>query len=270
MHQVVQVGLPVPLRVDVDRQHHAREFPGEARPLDGFERVDVDLALDGLRLDQAFVQPVGVLVVPVDHGSQVVVEPVVDLALAALFVGGGLRLEPLGDVELVVEDGVAAGVLVDRGGAVPDPLAGHEDRHLHVDLERAHLEGRRVPVTQQVADEAAVLADGGGAGAVADAGGLDDGGVVAHGVDHADVAVVEDVDAGADDGLRAVRRLVLRGHGRSVLRTGSVVAGRAAAAAVRTGAGRGPSHSGGAPRTGRGSGGRSPGRRRPGARRGPR
>ena len=56
----------------------------------------------------------------------------------------------------------------------------------------AHLERRAVAVAHEVADEAGILADLAGAAAVADAGGLDDGGVVAHVVDDADEAVIED------------------------------------------------------------------------------
>ena len=96
-----------------------------------------------------------------------------------------------GDVELVVEDRVARRVLVDVGGAVADPLARHEDRQLHVVLDLAHLERRRVAVPHEIVDQAAVLADLLGAAAVGDARGLHDGGVVAHVVDDADEAVVE-------------------------------------------------------------------------------
>jgi hypothetical protein len=42
---------------------------------------------------------------------------------------------------------------------VADPLAGDEDRHRDVELELDHLERRRVPMAQQVADQPAVLVD---------------------------------------------------------------------------------------------------------------
>ena len=108
-----------------------------------------------------------------------------------------------GDVELAVEDRVAGGILVHVGGAVADPLPGHEDRELHVQLDLAHLEGGRVMVAHQVADQAGVVAGGPGAGAVGDAGGLHDGGVVAHVVDDPDEAVVEDRDRGPEPALEA-------------------------------------------------------------------
>ena len=97
-------------------------------------------------------------------------------------------------IELPVEDRIARRVLVDAGHAVPDPLARHEDRQLHVQLDRAHLERRGVPVAHQIADQPAILADPPGAAAVGDARGLNHGGVVAHVVDDADEAMVEDRD----------------------------------------------------------------------------
>ena len=98
----------------------------------------------------------------------------------------------VGDVELAIEHRVAGRVLVDVGGAVPDPLPGDEDRQLHVQLELAHLERARVPVAHQVVDQAAVVADLLGAAAVGHPRRLHDRGVVAHVVDDADEAVVED------------------------------------------------------------------------------
>jgi len=56
-------------------------------------------------------------------------------------------------------------------------------------------------VPHQVADQALVVLDVLGPGAVADAGGLDDGRVVAHVVDDADEAVVEDGMGAVEMGL---------------------------------------------------------------------
>ncbi len=95
------------------------------------------------------------------------------------------------NVELPVQDRISRRVFVDVGGAVPDPLPGHEDRQLHMQLDLAHLEGGRVPVAHEVADQAAVVAGLAGAGAVGHAGRLHDGRVVAHVVHHAHEAVVE-------------------------------------------------------------------------------
>ena len=113
---------------------------------------------------------------------------------AALVVDDGLRVDVLGrgDVEFAVEDGVAGGVLVHVGGAVADPLAGDENGEFDVEFDLAHLERGGVPVAHEVADQALVIGDGFGAFAVGNAGGLADGGVVAHVVDDADKAVVED------------------------------------------------------------------------------
>jgi len=122
-----------------------------------------------------------------------------DLA-AALVVDDGLRVDMLGrgDVEFAVEDGVAGGVFVDVGGAVADPLAGDENGQFDVEFDLAHLERGGVPVAHEVADQALVISDGFGAFAVGNAGGLADGGVVAHIVDDADKAVVEDFVRGVE------------------------------------------------------------------------
>src|SRR5262245_48753298 len=125
----------------------------------------------------------------------------------------------LGDIEFVVEDGVARRVLVDVGGAMANPLPRHEDRQLHMVLDLAHLERRGVAVPHEIVDQPAVLADLLGAAAVAHARGLHDGGIVAHVVDHSDEAVIEhrqdleqDLLQGGSDrpqrGLRAAARLV--------------------------------------------------------------
>ena len=115
---------------------------------------------------------------------------------AALVVDRGLRGELFGggDVELAVEDRVAGRVFVHVGGAVADPLAGDEDRQLDVELDLAHLERGRVPVPHQVADQPLVVRDRLGAAAIADAGRLHDGRVVAHVVDDPDQPVVEHRD----------------------------------------------------------------------------
>jgi predicted pyridoxine 5'-phosphate oxidase superfamily flavin-nucleotide-binding protein len=117
-----------------------------------------------------------------------------DLA-PALIVDGGLAGEVFGgrNIELAVEDRVAGGVFVDVGGAVADPLAGDEDRQFDVEFDFAHLKRCRVVVAHQVADQAFVVLDGFGAFAIADAGGLADGGVITHVVDKADMAVVKDL-----------------------------------------------------------------------------
>ena len=179
MEEVVEVHLPVPLGVDIGGQVHAGKLAGEAL-----------LTILG---DHLLVMVIGA------HGitTQVVEDAlgfVPGEALApALVVGGGLGGEVFGagDVEFTVEDRVAGGVFVHVGGAVTDPLAGDEDGEFDVELDLAHLEGRRVPVAHEVADQALVIGDGLGALAIADAGGLGDGGVVAHVVDDADEAVIE-------------------------------------------------------------------------------
>ncbi len=120
------------------------------------------------------------------------------------------RCSGFGHVELVVEDRVARGIFVHVGGAMADPLARHEDRQLHVVLDLAHLERRRVTVPHEIVDEAAILADLLGAAAVAHPRGLHDGGIVAHVVDDADEAVIEHGQRLVEDFLQR------RGDGRRV------------------------------------------------------
>jgi hypothetical protein len=109
-------------------------------------------------------------------------------------------------VELVVEDRVARRVLVDVGGAVADPLARHEDRQLHMVLDLAHLERRRVAMAHEIVDEAAILADLARAAAIGDARRLHDRGIVAHIVDDAHEAMIEHGD-------RLIENLLERGDG---------------------------------------------------------
>jgi hypothetical protein len=77
---------------------------------------------------------------------------------------------------------------------VADPLARDEDRHLAAKLHLAHLEGRGVPVTHQVAQQAAVVVELPGARAVADPRGLDDVLIRTHVVERLNEAEVQDRD----------------------------------------------------------------------------
>lgn len=180
MEEVVEIGFPIPLGVDVHGQVHAGEFAGEALlALLAQHRLVIVIALGGVAFED-FQHAGGLLAC--QHLAP------------ALVVDGGLggELFGLGDVEFAVKDRIAGGVFVDVGGAVADPLAGDEDGQFDVELDLAHLERGGVPVAHEVADQALIVLDMFGAGAVGDAGGLHDGGVVAHVVDDADEAVVED------------------------------------------------------------------------------
>jgi hypothetical protein len=61
-----------------------------------------------------------------------------------------------------------------------EPLAGHKDRCFDVELEHHHFKGRTVFVTQQVANEAPVLAHALGAASIGNARRLHDALVAAH------------------------------------------------------------------------------------------
>ena len=119
---------------------------------------------------------------------------------AALVVDDALFVQVLGrgDVEFAIEDGVACGVFVHVGGAVANPLAGHKDGQFDVEFDLTHLKRGGVPVAHKVADQAFVVLHGFGAFAIADAGGLCDGGVVAHVINDAHEAVVEHLVRGIE------------------------------------------------------------------------
>ena len=74
---------------------------------------------------------------------------------------------------------------------MPDPLPPAVHRHADEELQLDHLEGRRVPVPHQVADQRAVVGDRPRALAVAHPRGLDDGLIVAHDVHQADEPIVQ-------------------------------------------------------------------------------
>ena len=202
VQQVPQVHLPVELRVDADRKRGARQLPRQ--PLArGVERRAVLVLVQHREIDVVGARGLGAQ--RLDHRAR---RPSVGGLAAALAVGGGLHrdLVRIGDVELALQHGVAAGVLVDAGGAVAEPLPRHEDRRADVQLEVAQLERRGVAVAHQVADQAAVRGHLAGAAAVGDARALHHGVVVAHVVDHPHEAAVE-------HGERAVQHLLHRGHG---------------------------------------------------------
>ena len=187
MHQIVEVGLPVPLRIEAERQVHAGEFAREARALGVERRPALSLVQ---HLEIVLVDQLGVLLQQAEDPLGFLARQHLVAALPVVRALGREMLGP-GQVELVVEDRVARGIFVHIGGAMADPLARHEDRQLHVVLDLAHLERRRVPVPHQVVDEPAILADLLGAAAVAHARGLHHGRVVAHVVDDPDEAVIE-------------------------------------------------------------------------------
>ena len=188
VQQVVQVNLPVPLRVEVEREVHAGELTREAALLLVTRR-------SGRRLVQQLlvvvVGALGVLAQQLLHARGFVRR---ELRAAALAVGLGLRPQDVGvrHVELTIEDRVAGGVLVDVGRAMPDPLARDEDRELDVQLDLAHLEGRRVPVAHEVADQPSVVRPAPGAASIRDARRLHDRAVVTHVIDDPHEPVIED------------------------------------------------------------------------------
>src|SRR5262249_35129651 len=72
-----------------------------------------------------------------------------------------------------------------------DPLPCHEDRQLHVILDLAHLERRRVAMPHEIIDEPLILADLAGTAAIGDASRLYDRRIVAHIIDDTNKAVIK-------------------------------------------------------------------------------
>src|SRR5690625_1307029 len=83
-----------------------------------------------------------------------------------------------------------------------NPLAGDENRQLDVKLYLAHLEGRRMAMAHQVADQPAVFLHPLGASAVGDASRLDDRCIVTHVVDDANEAMIENRQRRVEDFLQ--------------------------------------------------------------------
>jgi hypothetical protein len=199
MHEVVEVRLPVPLRIEAERQVHAGELARESGAL-GIERLAAFALVQHLEI--VLVDELGVLLQQVEDLLGFLAR---QHLVAALPVHRALGREMLGlrNVELVVEDRVACGIFVHVGRAMTDPLSRHENRQLHMVLDLAHLERRRVTMPHEIVDETAILADLLGAAAVAHPCGLHHGGIVAHVVDDADEAVIE-------HGQRLVENLLQR------------------------------------------------------------
>ena len=71
---------------------------------------------------------------------------------------------------------------------LPPAVHGHADEEFQLD----HLEGRRVPVPHQVADQRAIVGDCPGALAIAHPRSLDHRLIIAHDVHEADESIVQD------------------------------------------------------------------------------
>ena len=194
MEQVVQINLPVPLRIDIGGQVHPRQFA----------RKTLLAILRQHRLVMVIAAH-RVVAQHVEHALRLVA---LQQLAPALIVDRRLRRQMFGrrDIKLPLEDRVTRRIFVHIGGAVADPLAGNEHRQLDVKLDLAHLERRRVPVPHQIPDQPFVILHGFGAAPIADAGGLGDGSIVAHIVDDPDQPVVKNRVRGVKMTLHPVGR----------------------------------------------------------------
>jgi hypothetical protein len=187
VQQVVQIDLPIPLRVVVERQVHPRQLTRQLR-IAGPLRLPVVVLVK-----QLFVVVVAALGIPREEPQHIGRLLRREHRVTTLPVRAGLlgKLLGLRQIELAIEDRVARRVLVDVGSAVANPLAGHEDRQLDVKLKLAHLQRRGVAMSEQVANQAAIAAQPGGAASVRHPRRLDNRGIVAHVIDDPHEAMVE-------------------------------------------------------------------------------
>ena len=172
MQQIMQIYLPIPLRIDIGGQVHARQFAGQA--------------LLALLADHLFVMVIGahrIITQIAQHALGLVAR---QRRTPALVIHHRLRGQCLGrgDVKLAVQNRIARGIFVYIGGAMADPLTRHENRQLHMQLDLAHLERGRMPMPHQIADKPLVILHRFGAFAVRHTRRLANGGIIAHVIDH--------------------------------------------------------------------------------------
>ena len=167
MEQVVEVDLPVRFGVCGEGQVLARLLACDAR----CQTRIVDPA-------SLFVQvPLVFRECRTDLGRQRLAAPLTILFSLRTPSVGGRRL---GRID---RHRVPRAVLVHAGHAVANPLSPTVHRNANEDLDLRHLERRRVSVPQEITNESPIIRHLLRPFAVTDAGGLHDGGVIAHHID---------------------------------------------------------------------------------------
>ena len=176
MKQVVQVALPVRLRIGRQGQVFSRLLARDAK-------------LDALLVERARVR----LEPALGRGERFALRRV-EVARAPLAVrrrlhAPSVRLGRLGGVD---RDGIAGRIFVYGRGPMPNPLAPRVHRNAHEQLDFRHFERGSVPVAHEIADKGPVVGDRFRSLAVTYARGLYDRVVGTHDVDEADKSVVQD------------------------------------------------------------------------------
>ena len=184
MEQVVEVDLPVPLRVGGQGQINAGDLARDILP----QHPTV-----GVRGPGATHLPSADGLIPEMRIGR---NP-----LAALIVLWALEGEVLGRrcVEEERHQRIAPTVLVDGRCPVADPLTGHEHGHRAVELELHHLDGSGMAVSLQVADESPRRGLLAGAISIAHPGGALDVLIGAHVIHERHKAVVEHGKVASED-----------------------------------------------------------------------
>ena len=214
MQQIVQIRLPIPLRIGIERQVHSRQFARE--PLAAFiARSTFIILIQHFKI--VIVIARGVFAQQIKHARGF---SAFKHIAAPLTVNGRLCSQVFrrGDIEFAVQDGIARGIFIHIGGAMPDPLPRDKDWQLHMVFDFAHLKRCAVAVAHEVADQAAILIRRAGAAPVRYARRLHNGRVIAHVVNHPDKAVIQYGERFEQHGFqrrhaRAARRCLARAGG---------------------------------------------------------
>ena len=187
MHEVMQINLPIPLGVGVQRQVHAGQFARQTR-LMRIDRLAVCIFIQ--KIDIGCIAAFGVMA---QQGQDFLRLLGIEAGTSSLTVGRRLRRQMLRcrQIEFLIHDRVSRGILVHIGRAMANPLPRDEDRQLHMQLDLAHLERSRMSMAHQIIDQPAIFGNFLGATAVGNPGRLNDRTVVAHIVDHAEKSVIQ-------------------------------------------------------------------------------
>ena len=208
MQQIVQIRLPVPLGIGVQRQIHPRQFARQARA-GGIQRLPgliliqhFQIMIIGLRriIAQQPQHPLGLR--PFQHRTPAL--PII----AAL----RRQLVRLRHIKFPVQHRIPRRIFIHIRRAMPNPLPRNKNWQFNVILDLAHLKRRRMPVPHQIADQPAILIRRLGAPAVTHPGGLHHRRIIAHVIHHADETMVEHWHRLGQHGLQRRHHRPGRGH----------------------------------------------------------
>ena len=118
-----------------------------------------------------------------------------------------------GQIKFFIHDGIAGGILVHIGRAVTNPLTGHKDGQFNVQFDFAHFKRGCVPVAHQIPNQPPILLHLFCAAAVRHAGGLRDGGIIAHIINHPHKPMIQNGQGFVQQGFDPIGNSAARGVG---------------------------------------------------------